>query len=54
MRARPDRSLGSVLQPEVNGLYVHLHRRFGDHQRDLKKEPGKVSPKIEDPTALKK
>ena len=39
MRARPDRSLGSVLQPEVNGLYVHLHRRFGDHQRDLKKEP---------------
>ena len=39
MRARPDRSLGSVLQPEVNGLYVHLHRRFGDHQRDLKKNP---------------
>jgi hypothetical protein len=34
MRARPDGSLGPVLQPELaqNGLHVHLNRRLGDDQ----------------------
>ena len=34
MRARPDRSLGPVLQSELpqNGFHMHLHRRLGDHQ----------------------
>ena len=34
MRARPDGSLGPVLQPELsqNRLHVHLNRRLGDDQ----------------------